>query len=118
MEFTLIFIKLFMLSLYLVGPLLMFLTLWIIILGQIVTRIEKWNKFNGLYWSLITATTVGYGDINPTKKLSKVISIIIAFIGLVLTGIIIAVALKAASLSLERHADQQVIERIKAVSNR
>jgi hypothetical protein len=118
MEFTLIFIKLFMLSLYLVGPLLMFLTLWIIILGQIVTRIEKWNRFNGLYWSLITATTVGYGDINPTKKLSKVISIIIAFIGLVLTGIIIAVALKAASLSLERHADQQVIERIKAVSNR
>ncbi|MBA6233991.1 MULTISPECIES: hypothetical protein [unclassified Colwellia] len=46
------------------------------------------------------------------------ISIIIAFIGLVLTGIIIAVALKVALLSLERHADQQVIERIKAVSNR
>lgn len=115
MEFTVTFLKLFFWSLQLVAPLLVFLGLIVIVLGQIVSKVEGWHKFNGFYWSLITATTVGYGDIRPLKKRSKIMSIVIAFIGLVLTGIIIAVALNSASLALDRHADQDIIQKLKTI---
>ncbi len=85
----------------------------IILLGQIVCRIERWGTFDGLYWSFITATTVGYGDIHPSKNRSKTLSVLIALIGVILTGIIIAVALNASSFAVEKHGDQSVIEIMK-----
>ena len=117
MEFTISFIKLTFWSLYLVAPLLFFLSFLIILLGQIVCRIEKWTIFDGLYWSFITATTVGYGDIRPLKKASKVLSVVIALVGIMFTGIIIAVTLHTASIALEQHGDVRVLEYMKEKFN-
>ena len=113
MEFTVTFIELSFWSLLLVAPLLGFLCFLIVLLGQIVCRIEKWEKFDGLYWSFITATTVGYGDIRPLKKLSKMLSVVIALIGVVFTGTILAVTLHTASIALEKHGDTHLIEYMK-----
>lgn len=98
-------------------PLLVFLLTLIVLLGYIASRFEKWRVFDGLYWALITATTVGYGDIKPTKKLTKIIAIIIAMIGMILTGFIIAIALKTASIVIEKNTDPEVIKIIKARVN-
>jgi voltage-gated potassium channel len=76
------------------------LALAITLLGQAVGRHEGWSRFDSFYWSFITATTVGYGDVRPVKNRSKIISIVIAFLGLTLTGILIAVAVQAATLAL------------------
>ncbi len=113
MEFTLTFLKLFFWSIYLVAPLLIFFSIFIIALGQIVTRIEKWSKFDALYWSFITATTVGYGDIRPLKKTSKALSIMIALLGMMFTGIIIAVTINTTATAIDKHIDESVIEQIK-----
>jgi voltage-gated potassium channel len=75
----------------------------IVVLGQLVGRNEVWSRFDSLYWSFITATTVGYGDIRPLKKASKVIAVAIALIGLTMTGILIAVAVNAATWALNAH---------------
>jgi hypothetical protein len=64
---------------------------------------EGWSRFDGIYWSFITATTVGYGDIRPVKRASRVIAIVIALLGLTLTGILIAVGVHAATLALAVH---------------
>lgn len=117
MEFTKAFISLFFWSIYLVAPLLILLSGVIIILGQIVRYIENWKVFDGLYWSFITATTVGYGDIRPVKKLSKALSVLIALVGLMFTGIIIAVTINTSSIALEKYADKDVINKIKAEFN-
>jgi len=82
-------------------------------LGQVVAHIEKWHWFDGLYWAFITATTVGYGDIRPLKKRSKILSIFIAFIGLMFTGIIVAVAVNSTSVAIEKQGDAGIIEKIK-----
>jgi len=113
MEFTLTFLNLFALSIYLLWPILALLSAIIIVLGQIVTHLEGWHKFEGLYWSLITATTVGYGDIRPVKKRSKILSALIAIIGILFTGIIVAAAVKTVSISIEKHIDPIKIQRIK-----
>ena len=114
MEFTLSFLKTFFWASYLVLPLLVSLCVVIIVLGQIVCRLEKWQRYDALYWSFITATTVGYGDIRPLRKVSKMLAVIIAVVGMMFTGLIIAVTLNAASLALEKHADTRIIDRIKS----
>ncbi len=114
MEFTLTFLQVFTWAVYFMSPLLVLFALVIVVLGQIVTRIEKWNQFDGLYWSLITATTVGYGDIKPTKKTSKSLSILIALIGMMFTGLIIAITLTSATAAFEKHIDPTVIEQIQS----
>jgi len=97
MEFTLIFSKLFIYGLSLAAPLLISLALSISLLGLIVGHREPWNRFDALYWAFITATTVGYGDIRPITRLSKVLSILIALTGIMFTGIMVALAINAAS---------------------
>lgn len=105
MEFTLIFFKLFMYHLWLVSPILGSLLLFIIAFGHIVGRIEGWDRFDALYWSLITAITVGYGDIHPVKRSSKAMSVLIAFVGVVFTGIIVALAIYATSKAFDATND-------------
>jgi len=113
MDFTLTFIQLFLWVIYLASPLLLLLGGFIILLGLVVGKIEKWRYFDALYWALITATTVGYGDIRPVKKSSKVFSIILAFIGIMFTGIIVAITVNTASRSLDKHIDLQFKQQFK-----
>ncbi|MBR3973816.1 MAG: ion transporter [Oscillospiraceae bacterium] len=52
------------------------------------------NAFSGIWWSVSTLLTVGYGDIYPVTNLGKVFSIVITFLGVgmvaIPTGIISA----------------------------
>lgn len=52
------------------------------------------NAFSGIWWSMSTLLTVGYGDIYPITALGKIMAIIIAFLGVgmvaIPTGIISA----------------------------
>jgi len=99
---TLTFLKQFVIGLGLTLPLLLTLAIVITLLGQAVGANEGWSRFDAFYWSFITATTVGYGDIRPVKRQSRVFAIIIGFLGLMLSGILIAVAVHAATLALDK----------------
>lgn len=97
---TVTFLKQFGYGLWLTFPLLLSLAAVITLLGQAVGRREGWSRFDSFYWSFITATTVGYGDMRPVKRGSRIVAIVMAFLGLTLTGIVIAVAVQAATLAL------------------
>ena len=97
---TVTFTKNFFLDIWVTFPLLVSLALIVTVLGQIVGKKEGWSRFETLYWSFITATTVGYGDFKPLQKPSRIIAILIALVGFVLTGILVAVAVHSASLAL------------------
>ena len=97
------FLKEFGLGLWITAPLLLGLAAVIAILGRIAGRKEGWSWLDGLYWSFITATTVGYGDLRPVKRASRLIAIVIALLGLTMTGILIALAVHSATLALAAH---------------
>ena len=101
MEFTFEFIRLFLVAVYMVMPLLIFLSLLVVILGQVVGYIEGWNKFDSLYWSFITALTVGYGDIRPLKRRSKALSVMVGLIGIMFTGLVVAITVHTATIALK-----------------
>ena len=111
MSFTLTFIKVFFWMLVLASPIMIFLIAFILFMGYCVVRTEKWK--GGLvaviYYSFITATTVGYGDFCPVKRLSRLLAIAIGFTGLIMTGIMVALALRAVTISYETHASNNVI---------
>jgi len=100
---TTTFLREFLFDLWLTLPLLMALGTAVVVLGQVVGKKEGWSPFDSFYWSFITATTVGYGDIRPAKRASRLLSIVIALTGLTFTGILIAVAVHAATLALAAH---------------
>lgn len=100
---TITFLKNFALGIWLTSPLLLSLALLIAILGRIVGRMEDWSRFDSIYWSFITGTTVGYGDVRPVKRGSRILAIVIALLGLTMSGILIAVAVHAANLALAAH---------------
>jgi voltage-gated potassium channel len=101
MKFAFLYVAHFAEHLVFAWPLLGFQGMVIVALGLIVGRLESWKRFDAIYWAFITATTVGYGDVRPEKTLPRVLSILIAFVGLTFTGLIVALAINAASLTLK-----------------
>jgi voltage-gated potassium channel len=99
-----------------VAPLIGLLVLVIVILGRLIGFREGWSRADSAYYAFITATTVGYGDFHPKKGLSKMLAIAISFVGIILTGIIVALALHAASYAFKNSpAYQQMIDKLEQV---
>jgi len=109
MDFSIAFILYFAHNLFLIGPLMVLLLSVILGMGIVVGRVESWNRSDAIYWALITATTVGYGDIRPTQKTSKSLSILIAFSGLILSGVTVAMALDAATKAFAEFGDESAV---------
>jgi hypothetical protein len=97
---TLRFLQQLAIGLWFFSPLLLFLVLVIMLLGYVVGMQESWSRLDSLYWIFVTATTVGYGDFRPTTRRSRIISIFIAVLGLLTTGIVIALGVNAATKAL------------------
>ncbi len=95
---------------YLVSPILGFLMLVITLLGQVIGRIEQWSKIDSLYFAFITATTVGYGHFRPVHRRTKIASIFITLVGILMTGIIVAVGIKWIEIAFNNLYDIEVIK--------
>jgi hypothetical protein len=61
----------------------------------------------GIYFSLITSTTVGYGDITPKTGIGQCISVFLALIGTVFFGLVVAVATQAFRVTIREHLHVQ-----------
>jgi len=68
--------------------------------GTVVYSIlEGWSLLDSVYHAMIAATTVGYGDFRPSRAASKILSIVLAFVGIVFTGLLVALCVHAAQLA-------------------
>lgn len=46
------------------------------------------SYFDGVYWSLITAGSIGYGDITPRTRMGKVIAALLGTLGVITVGVV------------------------------
>ncbi|WP_255335827.1 potassium channel family protein [Methanosarcina sp. KYL-1] len=62
---------------------LLFLVIMILLLGTFFYHnVEGWGWLDSLYFSVITLTTIGYGDFSPKTDLGKAFTMIYVFAGL------------------------------------
>jgi voltage-gated potassium channel len=104
MLFTRLFIRIFFSILLLTSPVWGTLLFIILLLSVLFSRTEAISIGQALYFSFITALTVGYGDITPATGLGRVIAVLLAIIGVITSGIVVAVALQAVRLAYDRIA--------------
>ncbi len=86
------------------------LSFWVLTLLGVGTvfyhHAEGWAWFDALYFSVITLTTVGYGDLAPTSTVSRLFTIIYIMLGLsVFAGFIQVTASKQRELRQSRHSE-------------
>jgi hypothetical protein len=102
MVFTSEFLRIFAGLVWEGGPLFLGLGLIIAALSIAAGRIEGWSSGDSLYYGFITATTVGYGDMTPTTGRGKIYAIMLAVIGLIFTGIMVALSVEAAGTAFDQ----------------
>ena len=67
----------------------------IMTLGAVIGLIEDWGMAQGVYFSFVTGLTIGYGDLVPSTALTKLLAVLIGFLGIVFTGLVAALAVTA-----------------------
>jgi hypothetical protein len=87
--------RFFAAGLAIVWPVLSALLLLKVLLGAVVGLIEGWGIWQGIYFAYITGLTIGYGDLAPHRALTQILAVTIGFVGVTLTGLVAALAVKA-----------------------
>jgi hypothetical protein len=63
--------------------------------------VEGWRVGDALYFTFVTGLTIGDGDLVPRQALGRALAIGIGILGLLLTGVIAAVAVYAMRTALD-----------------
>jgi len=117
--FTLRFLELFITGLFMVSPVIILLLVLLFLIARATRRAEKWKTYSGsLYFTLITALTIGYGRTVPSTSRGRILSVLSGFIGVILTGIIVSVALNSVMLAWQATHDTPMEMSIEQVMDR
>ena len=82
-------------GLHVTWPILSGLIVFKVCLGAVVGLAEGWGVWKGIYFAFVTGLTIGYGDFVPQRTATQILAIVIGFAGIVLTGLIVALAVRA-----------------------
>lgn len=78
-----------------IWPILSGLLLFKAVIGAVIGAIEGWNLWQGMYFAYVTGLTIGYGDLVPRQGLTQFLAIVVGLSGIVLTGLVAALAVQA-----------------------
>ena len=67
----------------------------------VIALVEGISIGNSMYFSFITAFTIGYGDITPITIIGRVLAILIGLLGIIFTGLVVAISSRALLTTIE-----------------
>ena len=89
------FLSAFLKEARVIWPILSGIILAQLALGILVGLIEGWPMRDGAYFTFVTGLTIGYGDLVPKRLSTRVIAVAIGFLGILMTGLVAAVGVRA-----------------------
>ncbi len=72
--------------------------------AAMIAYLEKLSFGDALYFSFVTGLTVGYGDISPESVFGRVIALLLALTGMLLTGVMVATAVEVVKRAFDNHS--------------
>ncbi len=91
------------------------LIFFVVVFGYVFYLTEpEVNSFgDGIWWALVTVTTVGYGDITPSTTLGRFVASALMFLGLGLIATVTAiVSAKFTQNYVDHHTNDDVLEKL------
>ena len=95
------FVKHFISYFWLLRHIMLTLLALVILDAIVIALVEGISIGNAMYFSFITAFTIGYGDITPITIIGRVLSVIIGLIGIIFTGLVVAISTRALLTMIE-----------------
>ncbi|WP_338584873.1 potassium channel family protein [Pseudomonas sp. MAG733B] len=83
-----------------VSPILSVMLVVIVTFGLIISYLEGWEPFDGIYFGFVTGLTIGYGELVPKLAVSRVLAILLGFNGVLLTAIFAAISVRAIEIAV------------------
>jgi voltage-gated potassium channel len=84
-------------------PVLSAILLLQLALGMLAGFIERWSIGDTVYFTFITGLTIGYGDLVPRHWAARLLAVVIGLSWTLITGLIVAIAVRAMQATLPRH---------------
>ena len=81
------------------------LVIWLVVNAAAIAYFEKMPFADALYFTLVTGLTIGYGDIAPVTIGGRVIAILTGLLGILITGLVVAVAVYALKEAMKPPTD-------------
>src|SRR3989344_432097 len=78
-----------------VWPIFSTMLVVIVTCGLIISYLEGWDAFDGIYFGFVTGLTIGYGELVPKLPMSRILAILLGFNGVLLTAIFAAISVRA-----------------------
>jgi voltage-gated potassium channel Kch len=69
--------------------------------AAVLAYLEKFAFADTLYFAFVTGMTIGYGDIVMQTPVGRLVALLIGFIGILFTGLLVAVLVHAVRQSYE-----------------
>jgi hypothetical protein len=69
-------------------------------LGLLIGFVGGWSVGDAIYFTFVTGLTIGYGDLAPRQAIARALAIGIGISGLLLTGVVAAIAVHAMRAAL------------------
>jgi uncharacterized membrane protein len=78
---------------------------WLVVHAAAIAYFEQIPFADALYFSFVTGLTIGYGDISPVTSAGRVFAVLTGFVGILMTGLIAAIAVYALRETMKHPTD-------------
>lgn len=101
------FLRQLMLILHFIRGILFMLMLLMILCVVVIVLAEGMPVGPAVYFVLVTALTIGYGDITAVTALGRVTCVTTGILGVLINGIVVAAAVRALVASMDPNRGEQ-----------